>query len=212
MTKSRGVLLILVVAAGLWAITLATWQAGASSETLGPAGVAMPGQAETTQASPVATACVAIIAVCGLLSAMFGRIGRFVIFGLAELAALGYGMSAITAIGAPGATSWPIVALLAAVVAVIVIGWVAYASRTWTGSNRYARSAEGAGGEFDSAATWDALSRGDEVETGREGTDAEAAEAESADAQSAEAQPSDAQAAEDESPRSDEGPTNRRSS
>ena len=31
MTKSRGVLLVLILAAALWAITLATWQTGAGS-------------------------------------------------------------------------------------------------------------------------------------------------------------------------------------
>ena len=166
MTKSRGVLLIRAGAAALWAITLATWQTGAASDTLGPSGVALPSQTETSQASPIATACVAIIAVCGLLSAMFGKVGRIVVLTFALLAALGYGMTAITAMGAEGATSWPLVALIGAVLAVVVIGWVVVSSRTWSGSNRYARTAQAEDGDFDSAATWDALSRGEEVERG----------------------------------------------
>lgn len=108
----------------------------------------------------------AIIAVCGLLSAMFGKVGRIVVLTFALLAALGYGMTAITAMGAEGATSWPLVALIGAVLAVVVIGWVVVSSRTWSGSNRYARTAQAEDGDFDSAATWDALSRGEEVERG----------------------------------------------
>ncbi|RAF69083.1 hypothetical protein DN546_33035, partial [Burkholderia multivorans] len=63
-------------------------------------------------------------------------------------------------------TSWPLVALIGAVLAVVVIGWVVVSSRTWSGSNRYARTAQAEDGDFDSAATWDALSRGEEVERG----------------------------------------------
>src|SRR5699024_7901959 len=60
-------------------------------------------------------------------------------------------------------TGWPIIAAVAAGISVIGIIWVATASAGWTNSNRYARTAEAAEGEFDSAATWDALSRGEDI-------------------------------------------------
>ncbi|UVI34483.1 Trp biosynthesis-associated membrane protein [Brevibacterium spongiae] len=164
MSKSRGVLIVLVIAAALWALTISAWQAGVGSDTLGPAGVATVTDDSASQASPVATACVAIIAVTGLLAAMLGRIGRFVVLGLAAVAGIGYGITALTAAASPGATSWPIIAAVAAGIGVIGILWVATASARWTNSNRYARSAEAGGEEFDSAATWDALSRGEDVE------------------------------------------------
>ncbi|GAA1867279.1 Trp biosynthesis-associated membrane protein [Brevibacterium marinum] len=166
MSKSRGVLLVLILAGALWAISLATWQAGAAGDTLGPTGVADVTDESSTQASPVATACVAIIAVTGLLSAMLGRIGRFVVLGFAGLAAAGYGITALQSVASPGATSWPIVGLCAAAIALVLIVWVAFASAGWANSNRYARTAEPGGEEFDSAATWDALSRGDDPEPG----------------------------------------------
>ncbi|MDN5807262.1 MAG: Trp biosynthesis-associated membrane protein [Brevibacterium sp.] len=165
MTKSRGVFLVLILAAALWAISLASWQAGAVGESLGPAGVADVTEDANSQASPVATACVAIIAVTGLLSAMLGKIGRFVVLGLASLGAVGYGITALQSVSAPGATGWPIVGLCAAAIALIAIVSVAFASAGWANSNRYARTAEAAGDEFDSAATWDALSRGDDPES-----------------------------------------------
>ena len=164
MTKSRGVLIVLVIAAAMWALTISAWQAGAGGDTLGPTGVAKVTEDASSQSSPVATACVAIIAVSGLLAAMLGRIGRFVVLGLAGIAGIGYGITALSAASAPGATSWAIIAAVAAGIGVIGIIWVAVASNGWTNSNRYARTAESAGGEFDSAATWDALSRGDDVE------------------------------------------------
>lgn len=164
MTKSRGVLLILILAGALWAISLASWQAGVAGDTLGPAGVADITDDASSQASPVATACVAIIAVTGLLAAMLGRIGRFVVLGFAALAALGYAATALQSATAPGATAWPIVGLCAALIALVVIVCVAFASARWHNSNRYARTAEADGEEFDSAATWDALSRGDDPE------------------------------------------------
>ncbi|WP_181273483.1 Trp biosynthesis-associated membrane protein [Brevibacterium oceani] len=163
MTKSRGVLIVLIIAAALWALTISAWQAGAVGDTLGPSGVAEVTDETNSQASPVATACVAIIAVTGLLAAMLGKIGRFVVLGLAAVAAVGYGITALTAAGAPGATSWPIIAAVASGIGVIGIIWVATASATWTNSNRYARTAEAADGEFDSAAAWDALSRGEDI-------------------------------------------------
>lgn len=101
MTKSRGVLLVLILAGALWAISLASWQAGVAGDTLGPAGVADVTEDASSQASPVATACVAIIAVTGLLSAMLGKIGRFVVLGFAGLAAVGYGMTALQSVSAP---------------------------------------------------------------------------------------------------------------
>ena len=165
MTKSRGVLLILILAGALWAISLASWQAGVVGDTLGPAGVADVTDDSGSQASPIATSCVAIIAVTGLLSAMLGKIGRFVVLGFAALAALGYGITALQAVTAPGATAWPIVGLCAAAIALIVIAYVAFSSAGWANSNRYARTAEADGEDFDSAATWDALSRGDDPET-----------------------------------------------
>lgn len=165
MTKSRGVLLVLILAGALWAISLASWQAGVTGDSLGPSGVADVTEDASAQASPVATACVAIIAVTGLLSAMVGKIGRFVVLGFASLAAIGYGITALQSVAAPGATSWPIVALCAAAIALVVIVYVAFASAGWTNSNRYARTAEADGEEFDSAATWDALSRGDDPES-----------------------------------------------
>lgn len=174
MTKSRGVLLILILAGALWAISLASWQAGVVGESLGPAGVADVTEDSGSQASPIATSCVAIIAVTGLLSAMLGKIGRFVVLGFAGLAALGYGITALQSLAAPGATAWPIVGLCAAAIALIVIAYVAFASAGWTNSNRYARTAEADGEDFDSAATWDALSRGDEPETVEPETDADA--------------------------------------
>lgn len=164
MSKSRGVLIVLMIAAALWALTISAWQAGGGGDTLGPSGVATVTEDSGSQASPVATACVAIIAVTGLLSAMLGRIGRFVVFGLAGIAAIGYGITALSAAAAPGATSWPIIAAVAAGIGLIGIVWVAAASAKWSHSNRYARTAEADGGEFDSAATWDALSRGEDVE------------------------------------------------
>lgn len=166
MTKSRGVLLVLILAGALWAISLASWQAGVAGDSLGPAGVADVTEDASSQASPVATACVAIIAVTGLLAAMLGKIGRFVVLGFAGLAAIGYGMTALQSVSSPGATAWPIVGLCAAAIALIVIVYVAFASARWTNSNRYARTAEAGGEEFDSAATWDALSRGDDPEPG----------------------------------------------
>lgn len=173
MTKSRGVLLVLILAGALWAISLASWQAGVAGDTLGPAGVADITEDASSQASPVATACVAIIAVTGLLSAMLGKIGRFVVLGFAAVAAIGYGMTALQSVSSPGATAWPIVALCAAAIALIVIVYVAFASATWANSNRYARTAEAGGEEFDSAATWDALSRGDDPEPGPETSESE---------------------------------------
>lgn len=166
MTKSRGVLLVLILAGALWAISLASWQGSVSGDTLGPAGVADVTEDAGSQASPVATACVAIIAVTGLLSAMLGKVGRFVVLGFAALAAVGYGMTALQSVSSPGATAWPIVGLCAAATALIVIVYVAFASARWANSNRYARTAEAGGEEFDSAATWDALSRGDDPESG----------------------------------------------
>ncbi|MGO3679779.1 Trp biosynthesis-associated membrane protein [Brevibacterium aurantiacum] len=173
MTKSRGVLLVLILAGALWAISLASWQAGVAGDTLGPAGVADVTEYASSQASPVATACVAIIAVTGLLSAMLGKIGRFVVLGFAGLAAVGYGMTALQSVSAPGATAWPIVGLCAAAIALIVIVYVAFSSASWTNSNRYARTAEAGGEEFDSAATWDALSRGDDPDSAAGGADDE---------------------------------------
>lgn len=164
MTKSRGVLIVLVIAAALWAISLTSWQAGVAADTLGPSGVANVTDDSGSQASPIATSCVAIIAVTGLLSAMLGKIGRFIVLGLAGIAAVGYGVTALQSLSAPGATSWPIVALFAAAIALVVIAYVAFASARWTSTNRYARSAEADGDEFDSAATWDALSRGDDLD------------------------------------------------
>lgn len=164
MSKSRGVLIVLVIAAALWALTISAWQAGVGGDTLGPAGVATATDDSSAQASPVATACVAIIAVCGLLAAMLGRLGRFVVLGLAAVAGIGYGITALSAASRPGATSWPIIAAVAAGIGIIGIIWVATASARWTNSNRYARTAEADGREFDSAATWDALSRGEDVE------------------------------------------------
>ena len=175
MTKSRGVLLVLVLAGALWAISLASWQAGVVGDTLGPAGVADVTEDSGSQASPIATSCVAIIAVTGLLSAMLGKIGRFVVLGFAGLAAVGYGITALQSVTSPGATAWPIVGLCAAAIALIVIAYVAFASADWTNSNRYARTAEAGGEDFDSAATWDALSRGDDPEP-----DSAAAEADNA--------------------------------
>jgi MFS family permease len=181
MTKSRGVLIVLIIAAALWALTISAWQAGAVGDTLGPSGVAEFTDDTNSGTSPVATACVAIIAVTGLLAAMLGKVGRFVVLGLAAVAALGYGVTALTAASAPGATSWPIVAAVAAGIGIIGIIWVATASAKWTNSNRYARTAEAADGEFDSAAAWDALSRGEDIpgESVRD-TDAEADDGESA--------------------------------
>ncbi|WP_350268826.1 Trp biosynthesis-associated membrane protein [Brevibacterium sp. CBA3109] len=166
MTKSRGVLLVLILAGALWVISLASWQGSVAGDTLGPAGVADVTEDASSQASPVATACVAIIAVTGLLSAMLGKVGRFVVLGFAALAAIGYGLTALQSISSPGATAWPIVGLCAAASALIVIVYVAFASARWANSNRYARTAEAGGEEFDSAATWDALSRGDDPEPG----------------------------------------------
>lgn len=163
MSKSRGVLIVLVIAAALWALTISDWQAGAVSDTLGPTGVAEVTDDSSSKASPVATACVAIIAVTGLLAAMLGKVGRFVVLGLAAVAALGYGITALTTAAAPGATSWAIIAAVASGIGVIGIIWVASSSARWTNSNRYARSAEAADGEFDSAAAWDALSRGEDI-------------------------------------------------
>lgn len=174
MTKSRGVLLVLILAGALWAISLASWQAGVAGDSLGPAGVADVTEHASSQASPVATACVAIMAVTGLLSAMLGKIGRFVVLGFAALAAVGYGMTALQSISSPGATAWPIAALCAAAIALIVIVYVAFASARWANSNRYARTAEAGGEEFDSAATWDALSRGDDPEPGPDTSETEA--------------------------------------
>ncbi|WP_166824564.1 Trp biosynthesis-associated membrane protein [Brevibacterium limosum] len=171
MTKSRGVLIVLVIAAALWALTISAWQVGAAGDTLGPSGVAEVTEDASSQASPVATSCVAIIAVSGLLAAMLGRIGRFVVLGLAGIAGIGYGITALTAASAPGATSWAIIAAVAAGIGVIGIVWVSVASNGWANSNRYARSAEAAGGEFDSAATWDALSRGEDVDEAPDGED-----------------------------------------
>ena len=193
MSKSRGVLIVLVIAAGLWALTISSWQAGAVGDALGPTGVASVTEDPNSQASPVATACVAIIAVTGLLAAMLGRAGRFVVLGLAAVAALGYGITALFAATAPGATGWPIIAVVAAGISVIGIIWVATASAGWTNSNRYARTAEAAEGEFDSAATWDALSRGEDIVDdagsdpgdGDDGADAETAEDQAADADDA---------------------------
>ena len=173
MTKSRGVLLVLILAGALWAISLASWQAGVTGDSLGPAGVADVTEDASSQASPVATACVAIIAVTGLLSAMLGKIGRFVVLGFAALAAIGYGMTALQSVSSPGATAWPIVALFAAAIALIVIVYIAFASARWANSNRYARTAEADGEEFDSAATWDALSRGDDPDPTAGGADDE---------------------------------------
>ena len=59
--------------------------------------------------------------------------------------------------------------------------------------SRYARTAEAAEGEFDSAATWDALSRGEDIVDdagsdpgdGDDGADAETAEDQAADADDA---------------------------
>lgn len=165
MTKSRGVLLIILIAAALWAIGLAQWQAGTvGADTMGPAGVAQAVADQTTGASPIATSCVAIIAVTGLLSAMFARIGRFVVLGIGALAGVGYIITAAAAISAPGATAWPIIALLAGIVATVGVGFVLVTSAKWTGSNRYSRAAEAEGEDFDSAAAWDALSRGDEID------------------------------------------------
>src|SRR5699024_379833 len=56
-----------------------------------------------------------------------------------------------------------IIAAVAAGISVIGNIWVATASAGWTNTNRYARTAEAAEGEFDSAATWDALSRGEDI-------------------------------------------------
>lgn len=179
MTKSRGVLIVLVIAAALWALSIASWQAGTVGDTLGPAGVAKVTDDSNAGTSPVATACVAIIAVTGLLSAMLGRIGRFVVLAIAAIAALGYGITALSALATPGATSWPIVAAVAAGLAVIGIVTVAVASAKWTNSNRYARTAEANGEEFDSAATWDALSRGEDVEDVEDDPDADGADDES---------------------------------
>src|SRR5699024_7294478 len=108
MSKSRGVLIVLVIAAGLWALTISSWQAGAVGDALGPTGVASVTEDPNAQASPVATACVAIIAVTGLLAAMLGRAGRLVVLGFAAVAALAYGITALFAATAPGATGWPI--------------------------------------------------------------------------------------------------------
>src|SRR5699024_9012122 len=125
MSKSRGVLIVLVIAAGLWALTISSWQAGAVGDALGPTGVPPVTEEPTSRASPGATACVAIIAVTGLLAAMLGRAGRFVVLGLAAVAALGYGITALFAATAPGATGWPIIAVVAAGISVIGIIWVA---------------------------------------------------------------------------------------
>src|SRR5699024_3859954 len=92
MSKSRGDLIVLVIAAGRWALPISSWQAGAVGDALGPTGVASVTEDPNAQASPVATACVAIIAVTGLLAAMLGRAGRFVVLGFAAVAALGYGI------------------------------------------------------------------------------------------------------------------------
>lgn len=166
MSKSRGVLLVLLLAGALWAISLTSWQAGVVSENLGPAGVADISENPSAQASPIATACVAIVAVTGLLSAMLGKIGRFVVFGFAMLASTGYAITALTSMLSPGATVWPIIALCAGIISILTIAYVGLVSASWTNSNRYARTAEAGGEEFDSAATWDALSRGDDPEPG----------------------------------------------
>lgn len=173
MTKSRGVLIVLLIAAALWALSIASWQAGTAGDTLGPSGVAKVTDDSNAGTSPVATACVAIIAVTALLSAMLGRIGRFVVLAIAAIAAVGYGITALSALSAPGATSWPIVAAVAAGLAVIGIVAVAVASAKWTNSNRYTRTAEANGEGFDSAATWDALSRGEDVEDDGDGSGVE---------------------------------------
>src|SRR5699024_5549144 len=139
------------------------WQAGAVGDALGPTGVASVTEDPNSQASPVATACVAIIAVTGLLAAMLGRARRFVLLGLAAVAALGYGITALFAATAPGATGWPIIAAVAAGISVIGIIWVATASAGWTNSNRYASTAQDDEGEIDLAATWDALPRREDI-------------------------------------------------
>ncbi len=169
MSKSRGVLIVLVLAGILWALSLSTWQAGVTGgDTLGPTGVAVPDQDAAGRASPVATSCVAIIAVCGLLAAMLGRIGRFLVLGLAGLAALGYAGTALSTLLRPGASGWPAAGLVAGICAAGAIASVIFASARWTNSNRYDRDARSrpaaAAGEFDSTATWDALSRGDDPE------------------------------------------------
>ncbi|RBP61606.1 tryptophan-associated transmembrane protein [Brevibacterium sanguinis] len=165
MTRSRGVLLVLVLAGALWAISLASWQTAVGPDTLGPTGVAVPRTETAAGASPVATACVAVIAVCGLLAAMLGRMGRFVVLGLSALAALGYAGTALAALLGPAATRWPIAGVAAGALSAAVIAWVAVASASWANSTRYDRSARGAGTTgFDSTATWDALSRGEDPE------------------------------------------------
>ncbi|WP_309130155.1 Trp biosynthesis-associated membrane protein [Brevibacterium sp.] len=175
MSKSRGVLIVLLLAGILWALSLSTWQAGPpGGGTLGPAGVATPEQDAAGQASPVATACVAVIAVCGLLAAMLGRLGRLVVLGLAGLAALGYAATALSTTFQPGSTGWAVAGILAGVCAAGVIVTVAFASARWTNSNRYDRDARTAATpeEFDSTAAWDALSRGDDPDAPRDDPDA----------------------------------------
>lgn len=164
MSKSRGVLFVLLVAGVLWGISLATWQAGTPGESLGPAGVANLNPEATTQTSPIITSCVAIIAVCGLLAAMLGKIGRFVILSFAAIATIGYGITAVSTLGMPGATGWPVFALTAAIAGLIVIGIVLFASAEWSNSNRYDRRAQANSADFDTTSTWDALSRGEDID------------------------------------------------
>src|SRR5699024_10555326 len=125
--------------------------------------------------------------------AMLGRAGRFVVLGLAAVAALGYGITALFAATAPGATGWPIIAAVAARIPVIGTIWVAPASAGGAAANRSARPAEAPQGELDAAATWDALSRGEDIVDdagsdpgdGDDGADAETAADQAADADDA---------------------------
>src|SRR5699024_4662565 len=123
MSKSRGVLIVLVIAAGLWALTISSWQAGAVGDALGPTGVASVTEDPNAHASPVPPGGGAVFAVTRLLAAMLGLARRSVVLRFAAVAALGYGISDLLASSSPRSTGWPIIAAVAAGISVIGIIW-----------------------------------------------------------------------------------------
>ncbi|MCQ9366863.1 Trp biosynthesis-associated membrane protein [Brevibacterium sp. 91QC2O2] len=160
MTKGRGVLALLVAAGLMWIVASRPWTPAVVDNAQTIAGVA---GTSTSQAgtSPLLIACAAIVAVCALLLALLRGFGRQVMGVLAGLAGLGFAAEAIAVLAASGATAWPWAGLVLGLLTAGTAGWVCAAARTWKTSSRYERTTVGSDPD-DPAATWDALSRGDD--------------------------------------------------
>lgn len=169
MTKTRGIIALLVAAGLLWIVAERTWIPDTSGTASAVPGVAQTA-AEAPADSPVLLACAGVVAVCALLLGLLGSPGRRVVSAVALLASLGYGATAlVTVLGSASHTAWPVAGLALGVAVAAVAGWVGWSSGRWHASARYDRHATGDGAdgadgeETDPARTWDALSRGEDL-------------------------------------------------